>query len=242
MLQSLINNPKRPMVVIVGGAKISDKVDAVTNLTKIADTVLVGGGVANLFLKADAYNIARSYIQDTPADVSKNKTDYVQVAEKLIETTKQQKTLKDGYIPLPKIIYPIDVVAATSANSKKTRVINLADNGYTTKKGRNGDMFLDIGPLTVKLFSEIILSAGSIFWNGPMGVFEKEAFEKGTKDIARAVAKTSATTILGGGDTIRAINKLGLYDRYDYVSAAGGAALEFLSGKMLPGLKPLLKK
>jgi 3-phosphoglycerate kinase len=103
-------------------------------------------------------------------------------------------------------------------------------------------MYLDIGPKTIRLFKEIILQAGTIFWNGPMGVFENQAFAEGTREIAAAVAKSSATTILGGGDTIAAIRAFGFDDRYDYISAAGGAALDFLSGKTLPGVIPLLKK
>jgi phosphoglycerate kinase len=238
-LSSLMTKPARPFVMVVGGAKISDKVSAITNLTKIADVVLVGGGVANNFLKADGFEIAHSYLQDTPADLKKKGVNYVDVAGELIESTKQERLLLNGYIPLPKIMYPIDVVAASSMESRKTQVIDLVNNGHELK-GKKELIFLDIGPKTIKLFKEVILSANTVFWNGPMGVFEKSQFAKGTEEVAKAVAKTAATTILGGGDTIAAAQQSNLLDRFDYVSAAGGASLAFLSGTMLPGIKPLL--
>jgi len=238
---NLMTKPKRPFVMIVGGAKISDKVEAIEHLTSIADVVLVGGGVANNFLKADGFDVQKSYLQDTPADLKKKGTDYIEAAAEMIHDTKQDRLLKDGYIPLPKIIYPIDVIAATSPKSKSGKVIELV-NGNHHEATKKGLMYLDIGPKTIKLFQEIILQAGTVFWNGPMGVFENKAFANGTREIGQTVAKATATTILGGGDTIGAINDFKLNGRFDYVSGAGGAALEFLSGKMLPGIKPLLKR
>lgn len=237
----LMTKPKRPFVMIVGGAKISDKVSAIEHLTEIADAVLVGGGVANNFLKAEGFDIAKSYLQDAPADLEKQGVNYVDVAEELIEETKQDRLMIDGYIPLPKILYPTDVVAANSPESKTSEIVELVNGNHEEAMGKNL-MYLDIGPKTIRLFKEIILQAGTIFWNGPMGVFENEEFALGTKEVAMAVAKSSATTILGGGDTIAAIRAFDLEDRYDYVSAAGGAALDFLSGKTLPGVVPLLEK
>ncbi len=236
-LSKLMKNPARPFVMVVGGAKISDKIDAVTNLSQIADAVLVGGGVANNFLKADGYEIANSYLQDVPADLKKQNVSYVTVAKKIIDDNKTQRLLKDDYIPLPKILYPIDVVTAKSINSQKTKEICLA-NGEK-KKVTQDLMYLDIGEKTTRLYQEIILQAKTIFWNGPMGVFEQPQFSQGTKEIARTIAKAGAMSIVGGGDTICAINKFDLQSRYNYVSAAGGASLEFLSGKELPGLKVL---
>lgn len=238
---TLMTSPKRPFVMVIGGAKISDKVAAVEHLTKIADAVLVGGGVANNFLKADGFEIAKSYIQDAPADLKKQGVDYVDVAEDLLNETKQERILIDGYIPLPKILYPTDVVAAKDMESRSGKVIELV-NGERKAALEQNLMFLDIGPKTIRLFKEIILQAGTIFWNGPMGVFEKKAFSEGTEEVARAIAKSSATTILGGGDTIAAISAFHLNNRYDYVSAAGGAALSFLAGKPLVGVEALLKK
>lgn len=241
MLSKLTKDPQKPFVMIVGGAKISDKVSAIENLAKIADTVLVGGGVANNFLKADGFNIAKSYLQDVPADMKKQGQNFVEFADKLLDENKQEHTLIDNFIPLPKIIYPIDVLAAKNMDDKKGKEVNLLDcvegDCYS-----NDDMFLDIGPRTVKLFSKVIENAKTIFWNGPMGVFENKAFAIGTKKIAHAVALSNGESILGGGDTISAIKKFKFDDDYTYVSTAGGASLEFLSGKELPGLVNITKK
>lgn len=242
-LGSLMNQPKRPFVMVIGGKKISDKVEAVVNLTNIADVVLLGGGTANNFLKADGFEIYKSVVEEASADHSKRDTNYVKVAEHLLESTKQDRMLIDGYIPLPKILYPTDVLAAPSVDSSASQIeeIELVNGNHHEAQQRNL-MYLDLGPKTIKLYKEIILQAGTVFWNGPMGVFEKEEFADGTRQIAKAIAKSSAETVLGGGDTIAAVNQFGLSDRYDYLSAAGGAALEFLAGKQLPGLKPLTKK
>jgi phosphoglycerate kinase len=241
MLSKLTKDPKKPFVMIVGGAKISDKVSAIENLAKIADTVLVGGGVANNFLKADGFNIAKSYLQDAPADIKKQGQNFVEFANKLLDENKQEHTLIDNFIPLPKIIYPIDVIAAKNMDDKEGKEVNLLDciegSCYT-----NDDMFLDIGPRTVKLFSKVIESAKTIFWNGPMGVFENNTFARGTKKIAHAVALSNGESIIGGGDTISAIKKFKFdNDDFTYVSTAGGASLEFLSGKELPGLVNLVE-
>ncbi|MBT4124240.1 MAG: phosphoglycerate kinase [Candidatus Pacebacteria bacterium] len=240
MLKDLVEKPKRPFVAIVGGAKISDKVEAIRNLSKVADVILVGGGVANNFIKADGLEVFHSYLEDEPADIKKKNVSFVAVAEELIHNTKSEKMLLHGYIPLPKIIYPSDVIAADDMeNPKEKKVIDLTNgNNHERKKSW---MYLDIGPRTQRLFRDIILEAQTVFWNGPMGVFEQKDFEEGTKSVATAIAKSSAKTIIGGGDTISAIHQLGLEDRYDYISAAGGAALEFLGGNILPGLKPLQK-
>lgn len=237
-LHLLIHKPKRPFVIVVGGAKISDKVGALTNLSKIADAVLVGGGVANNFLKAEGIETHKSYLQDAPADLAKEQINYVQVADEIIESHRTERLLKDGYIPLPKIIYPTDAIAAASLTAEKTQVIDLTHDIADTDHDKKL-MYLDIGPNTIKLYKELILQAGTIFWNGPMGVYEQDRFSAGTAEIARAISRSSAMTVLGGGDTIGAINKFGLSDRYDYVSAAGSAALEYLSGNELPGLTAL---
>lgn len=238
MLAKLSKKPKRPFVAVVGGAKISDKVEAIRNLSEIADVVLVGGGVANNFIKAEGIDVFHSYLEDVPADKKKEGVSFVAVAEELMEDTRTEKMMLHGYIPLPKIIYPSDVVAADDMDKPKSKkVIDLTNGGIDERK--KSWMYLDIGPRTQRLFRDIILDAQTIFWNGPMGVFEKPDFEEGTKAIATAIAKSSAETILGGGDTISAIHHLGLENRYDYLSAAGGASLEFLGKKTLPGLEPL---
>jgi len=244
--QKLMIEPKRPFVMIIGGAKISDKVGAVQHLTKIADAVLVGGGTANNFLKAEGFEIYKSYLEESNSDSSKSKksakkdANYVKVAEHLLEDTRAEKIIVDGYIPLPKIIMPSDVVAARSMDSEKTEIVELTSSDVISS--RSDVMYLDIGPKTIQLFKEVIEEAGTIFWNGPLGVFENDAFAEGTKEIGKAIAASDAYSIIGGGDTLSAASKYDILDGFDYVSVAGGAALEFLSGKMLPGLKDLLKK
>jgi len=247
-LQTMMINPRRPFVMVVGGAKISDKVAAVSHLTKIADVVLVGGGVANNFLKAEGINIANSYLQDSPADAKQEGSNFVEIAENLLHQTRQERMLKNGYIPLPKIIYPLDVIAAKSMEARTFRVVPFFSQRHTTadtlhtSETNDDDMFLDIGPSSIRLFRELVLEAGTVYWNGPLGVFEKDTFANGTKEVAQAIAKSAATTIVGGGDTLAAIAKFGLEGRFDHVSAAGGSALAFLSGKVLPGVACLLKE
>ena len=236
-LTKLMTQPKRPFFAIVGGAKISDKIAVLEKLLEVADAVLVGGGVANNFLKAEGIEICKSYLQDVPADLKKEGIDYVGLANKLIEETKTEKILKDGYVPLPKILYPLDVVAATSPKSTKAQIIDLT-NGKCDLNDKNL-MYLDIGPKTTRLYQELIAQAKSIFWNGPMGYFEKTPFKKGTAKIAKSLASSKAITIIGGGDTIRAISDLKLTKKYTHVSTAGGAGLLFLAGQELPALKPL---
>ncbi len=240
-LSELMDNPQRPLMIVLGGAKISDKVGAAEHLAEIADLVLIGGAVANNFLKAGGIETHRSYLEDAGADNS-GSIDYIEFAKKLIEAHKTEKVLKDGYIPLPKILFPVDVVAAADkevANAADIETIDLS-HGMEDTPDDQDLAYLDIGPKTIQLYSELLASAGTVFWNGPMGVWEKAEFSKGTEAIAQAIAHNPNTTIVGGGDTIAAIDHFGLSDKFKFVSIAGGAALDFLSGKILPGLKPLL--
>lgn len=235
----MMEDPKRPLVIVLGGAKISDKVGAIEHLAKIADIVLVGGAVANSFLKADGLEVYKSFIEDAPADLKKKNINYTDVACSLIEEHKNERMLMDGYIPLPKIVYPIDVVAGYSLeenSEKRTEIIDLTkENGHHDKNL----LYLDIGPNTIKLYQEIISNAKTIFWNGPMGVWENPVLDNGSKKIAASVALSTGYSIIGGGDTIACVTHFNLDKQYDYVSAAGGAALDFLSGKKLPGLVPI---
>lgn len=242
MLGSLLKSPKRPFVAIIGGAKVSDKIDAIQNLSEIADVVLVGGGVANNFLKAQGVEVYSSYLQDVVADEKKRGVDFTKVAKKLIKETRNDRLLLDSFIPLPKIVYPIDAVAAESKdNPTKIETVGLVNGAL--KNGNKKWMYLDIGPQTQKLYRRIIHEAKTIFWNGPMGVFENSLFAKGTRAIAGAIAESHATSILGGGDTVSSIHHLGFTDSdFTYISAAGGAALDFLAGKKLPGLEPMIVK
>ena len=237
-LSSLIDQPARPLVVVVGGAKISDKVAAVANLAQKADIVLIGGGVANNFIKAEGVEICESYLQDTPADLAKEGVNYVDMAGKIIADNKTERFLKDGYIPLTKIMYPFDVVAANPEKRQNTQIIDLS-TGMKDRTDYCPLSYFDIGPQTTRLYQEIILSAGTVFWNGPMGMFEESQFAKGTSEIARAVAKTSAYTVIGGGDTIAAVASCGYEGRVDFASTGGSASLEFLAGEVLPGLEAL---
>ena len=235
-LSKLIDNPTQPFVMVIGGAKISDKVEAVKNLHKVASMVLLGGGVANNFLKAEGIETHKSYLEEADKD---KKISYLDMAGQLVTENKTEKVLKDGYIPLPKLMTPIDVVAAQNKDSKQTQIIDLS-SGMEDTPNDEDLMYLDIGPRTAQLYSDLLLQAKTIFWNGPVGVFEKSQFSTGTREVARAIAKSGAETIIGGGDTISAIKKFGFEGRFDYVSSAGGAALEFLAGKDLPGINSLI--
>lgn len=244
------DNPIRPLVVVIGGAKISDKVEAVVNLAHKADVVLIGGGVANNFLKADGLEIHKSYLQDAPADLKKKGIDYVHVAKDLLTEERTNRVWLNDYIPLPKILYPLDVVAAPSpdATTEQCQVIDLTHDMQDTPNDLEL-MYLDIGPKTVKLFNELVAGAGTVFWNGPLGMYEKEAFAAGTRQVGEAVAARTggmladgqtAQTIMGGGDTVAAVESFGLGEKMSYLSTAGGASLEFLAGKELPGLLSLV--
>jgi len=236
-LSKLMTNPVQPFVMVIGGAKISDKVEAVGNLHKVASVVLLGGGVANNFLKAEGIETHKSYLEEADKD---NKISYLDLAGKLVTENRTEKILKDGYIPLPKLMTPIDVVAAPNKDSRKTQVINLS-SGMKDTPDDEDLMYLDIGPRTAKLYADLLIQARTIFWNGPLGVFEKSQFSHGTQAVARAIASSDAESFIGGGDTIAAINKFGLAGRFSYISSAGGAALEFLAGKKLPGLEVIEK-
>lgn len=242
----MMENPKKPLVIILGGAKISDKVGAIEHLAKIADIVLVGGAVANSFLKAGGLEVYKSFIEDAPADLKKKNINYTDVASTLLEAHKNERMLMDGYIPLPKIVYPIDVIAATSleeTNKNKTKIIDLTvDHDKMHDHYNKGLLYLDIGPNTIKLYQEIIAQAKTVFWNGPMGVWENPILAQGSKKIAQSVAHNTGLSIIGGGDTISCATHFGLDKQFGYISAAGGAALDLLSGKTLPGLTPLEAK
>jgi len=238
MLANLISKPKRPFVVVLGGAKISDKVGALTNLARIADLVLIGGAIANNFLSAEGFEIYRSFVEEAN---KKDVGDYVQLANQLIQEHKTEKVLKDSYVPLPKLLYPIDVVAAPTLDTSNTEMIKIIDLSHDMedKPEKTKLQYLDIGPKTRKLYSELLTGAGTIFWNGPMGVWENPLFAIGTKAIAQAITTSRATTVLGGGDTIAAAHHFHAEHKFSYISAAGGAALKFLGGEQLPGLKLL---
>jgi len=225
MLSEILENPKKPFTVIIGGAKISDKVDAIHNLLKIADTVLVGGAVANVFLKAEGRELGSSFIEDVFVDkVKREKKDWVEDAKSILV---QAESLGK------KVIYPSDVVIS---DGKETKIIDIGKEGVP-----DGWMALDIGPETTKLFSQIILQSKTVFINGPMGKFEDVKSREGSISVIQAMKKVVGETIIAGGDTIDVFRKYGKLENYTHVSLAGGATLEFLAGKELPALKALLR-
>ena len=210
-LGNAIADPERPFVAILGGAKVSDKIGVIENLLTSADRILIGGGMANTFFKAQGYEMADSLVEE----------DVLETARVLLEQAGE------------KLVLPVDAVIADAFDA--------AANAKTMEVGDvpAGWRILDIGPRTVALFSEIVAGAGTVVWNGPMGVFEFEPFAKGTFAIAQAVAESGATGIIGGGDSVAAVNKSGLQDKITHISTGGGASLEMLEGKLLPGLAAL---
>jgi phosphoglycerate kinase len=207
-LGKALANPKRPLVAIVGGSKVSTKLSVLAALAKKVDRLIVGGGIANTFLLAAGKPIGRSLAEP----------DLVAEAKRIMASTK---------VPLP-----VDVVVGKSLDDENPRTKSADDVAAD-------EMILDIGPKTAAAYAGEIAEAGTIVWNGPVGVFEKEAFAKGTQTIAGAIADSKAFSIAGGGDTVAAINKFGIADRIDYISTAGGAFLEFLEGKKLPAVEAL---
>jgi phosphoglycerate kinase len=212
-----LDDPKRPFVAILGGAKVSDKIGVITNLIDKADTIIVGGGMAYTFLKAQGYGVGTSLLEE----------DKVEDARAMME-----KALKKGVM----FLLPVD----TAINDK----FENTDKFLTVdvKNIPDGYMGLDIGPQTVALFTSALKGAGTVVWNGPMGVFEFSSFAKGTEAVAKAMAESGAVTIVGGGDSAAAVEKLGYADKMTHISTGGGASLEFLEGKELPGVACLLDK
>ncbi len=207
-----VDNPERPFVAILGGAKVSDKIAVIENLLKKADKILIGGGMAYTFMKALGYNIGTSICEDDKLDLAKS----------LLEQA-------NG-----KIVLPVDVVVTKEfAEDAKFHVV-------TYKTLQSDEMGLDIGPKTVKLFKKELKGAKTVVWNGPMGVFEFENFAVGTKAICEALANLKgARTIIGGGDSAAAAIQMGYADKFTHISTGGGASLEFLEGKKLPGVESL---
>jgi phosphoglycerate kinase len=210
-LDGVLENPERPFVAILGGAKVSDKLGVIESLLEVADTLLIGGAMCFTFFKAKGYEVGDSLVED----------DYLEEAKRLMDEAGE------------KLVLPEDVVVADemeeSAGSETVGVDEIP----------SGRMGLDIGPRTVELFKEYISGAKTIFWNGPMGVFEIDAFAKGTEGVAHAVASSGATSVIGGGDSVAAVRKLGLEDEMSHISTGGGASLEYVEGKELPGVAAL---
>ena len=216
-LDGVLEDPERPFVAILGGAKVSDKLGVIRSLLGVADTLLVGGAMCFTFFKARGYEIGESLVED----------DYLEEAQRLMDEAEE------------KLVLPVDVVVADRIE-EGVEAETVGVDGIPPDK-----MGLDIGPGTVELFEEHISSAETLFWNGPMGVFEIDAFARGTEGVARAVAEASAkgaTSVIGGGDSVAAVRKLGLEDEMSHISTGGGASLEYIEGKQLPGVAALPEK
>ena len=212
-----LDDPKRPFVAVLGGAKVSDKIGVINNLLEKADTVIIVGGMAYTFIKAMGYEIGNSLLE---AD----KLDY---ALEMIEKAKRNGV---------SLLLPVDTAVGNEFKADcDSEIVDI-------KAMPAGWMGMDIGPKTIELFSDAIKNAGTVVWNGPMGVFEFDAFAKGTKAIAQALADSGAITIVGGGDSAAAVEKLGFADKMTHISTGGGASLEFLEGLELPGVACLLDK
>lgn len=206
-LEPMLDKPDRPFTVILGGAKVNDKIDVIANLAKTADYILIGGGMAYTFLRASGLPVGKSLVDMDSLDFCNE--------------------MLDKYPD--KIILPIDSVYAKSMEDTEVKECFLSDV-------KEDDMALDIGKGTVKLFKQYLEVSNTIFWNGPLGVYEKKTFENGTKSIMQFLADLNKTTIIGGGDTASAANHFSLADRFSHVSTGGGASLELLEGKILPGI------
>ena len=216
-LQGVVNHPVRPFVALLGGAKVSGKIDVIRNLEDKVDKVIVGGGMAYTFLKAMGYNVGDSLVEN----------DMLELANEI-----REGVVSKGV----KFYLPVDCVIAQSIEpSAETKLV-------TAQEIPHGWKAVDIGPASVKLFSEALESAKTILWNGPMGVFEVDAFSRGTFSIAHAVADAYALTIVGGGDTDVAVSRAGVSESMSFISAGGGAALELLEGRDLPGIVTLTDK
>jgi phosphoglycerate kinase len=211
-LASALDNPKRPLVAIVGGSKVSTKLTVLESLSKIVDQLIVGGGIANTFLAA----------ANSPVGKSLCEHDLISSAQNLAKTTE---------IPLPKDV----VVGSQFSETAKATLKNVSDV-------TPDDMIFDIGPKTAEQFSEILKGAGTIIWNGPVGVFEFDQFGEGTRALSEAIANSSAFSIAGGGDTLAAVDKYNIADKISYISTGGGAFLEFVEGKTLPAVAMLTER
>lgn len=216
-LGGTIENPNRPFVAILGGAKVSDKINVINNLLDKVDTLIIGGGMAYTFLKAQGYSIGTSLVEEDKLGYAKDMLD---------------KAKASGV----KLLLPVDHVIGDKFSNDATKKFTSDENID------DGFMGLDIGIKTSKLFGDALKSAKTIIWNGPMGVFEFSNFNQGTIEVAKAMAESDATTIIGGGDSAAAVNILGFGDKMTHISTGGGASLELLEGKVLPGIDVLNNK
>lgn len=216
-LGSALENPERPFVAILGGAKVSDKIGVIDNLLEKVDTLIIGGGMAYTFFKAMGYEVGKSLCE----------VDKLDLAKSLMEKAKAKGV---------KLMLPVDNrVGKEFSNDTESKFVNSTEIPADWEG-------LDIGPKTIEMYSEELRNAKTVVWNGPLGAFEMEQFAEGTNSIARILADVEATTIVGGGDSAAAVEKVGLADKFTHISTGGGASLEFLEGKKLPGIEALQDK
>ncbi|MEW6535970.1 MAG: phosphoglycerate kinase [Candidatus Auribacterota bacterium] len=216
-LGKALESPERPYVAIIGGAKISGKIDVITSLMTKVDSLLIGGGMSYTFFRAMGYEIGNSIVEP----------DRVEMAKNILDEAKKKGV---------DLVLPVDIVVADDITPDAKTDVVAADKIPASKSGA------DIGPKSIKLFADKIKSAKMVVWNGPVGVFELEPFANGTNSIAKAIAESDAISIIGGGDSVAAINKFNLADKITHISTGGGASLEFLEGKTLPGVAALTEK
>ena len=212
-----LENPKRPFVAVLGGAKVSDKIGVINNLLEKVDTLIVGGGMAYTFFKAQGYNVGASLCED----------DKVELAKEMLQKAKDKGV---------RFLLPVD----NKLGDKFAE--DCATQFADSDKIPDGWMGMDIGPKSIELFCDAVKDAGTVIWNGPMGVFEFPAFAEGTLEVAKAIAASGAISIIGGGDSVAAVTKLGFADKMTHISTGGGASLEFLEGLELPGIAALNNK
>src|SRR5690606_29945291 len=214
VLGKALENPERPFTAIIGGAKVKDKIGVIENLLEKVDNLIVGGGLAYTFIKAQGHEIGKSLLEE----------DKIELAKEFMAKAKEKGV---------NFVLPVDAVVADdfseTANTKAVPIDQIPSDWEA----------LDIGPATREKYSKIVKESKLIIWNGPMGVFEMDAFANGTKAVAEALAETDGYTVIGGGDSAAAVEKFGLAEKMDHVSTGGGASLEFMEGKVLPGVAAL---
>ena len=216
-LNKVLNNPERPFVAIIGGAKVSDKIGVIENLMEKVDTLIIGGGMANTFLAAQGYELGKSLVEE----------DKLEEAKSILKKAAERNT---------NLLLPVDVVVADKFEAEAQA------KAVSIKEIPSDWMALDIGPETREIYANAVREAKTVVWNGPMGVFEFDKFAVGTEVLAEAVAKVKGFTVIGGGDSVAAVKKLGVTNRISHISTGGGASLEFLEGKTLPGVNVLQDK
>ncbi len=215
-LSSVIESPRRPLVVVLGGAKVSDKIGVIDRFLDVADKILIGGAMAFTFFRAQGVGTGDSLVEE----------DGIPLAEQALARSQEEGSAE--------IVLPVDLVLGRSFDADTER---RESDGTEVPDGWMG---LDIGPRSAELYAQAVAAAGTVLWNGPMGAFEMEPFAAGTRAVAEAVAETAATTVVGGGDSVAALKQFGLADRVDWLSTGGGASLELLEGKKLPGVEALI--